>query len=97
MTKCEAEGRCRVCGSHGDIQAAHTLGRVHDPLDGRVRAVDIVPLCTLDHLAYDARRLNILPHLSKAEQAAAVEHVGIDRALRRLTSGQCRIEETVDA
>jgi len=52
-----------------------------------VRARDIVPLCRDHHTAYDARQLDLLPHLSYDEQAAAVEHLGIVRALKRLTSG----------
>lgn len=55
-----------------------------DPLDG-------VPLCgpAADsrscHHRYDARTLDVLPYLTLAEQAAAVRHVGIVRALSRLT------------
>ena len=83
--KCDREGRCRVCKAPGRVEAAHTIGRTHDPKDGRVRPVDIVPLCTHCHRAYDERRLSILEHLTYAEQAAAVEHVGILRALKRLS------------
>lgn len=85
----------------GPLQAAHVIGRRYDkpavPLTVRaavalappliVRAVDTVPLCRRHHHAYDARQLDILPYLTLQEQAAAVEHVGIVRALARTTSG----------
>jgi hypothetical protein len=50
--------------------------------------LDIVPLCPQHHREYDARTLDLLPYLTLAEQAAAVEHVGIVRALRRLSGGE---------
>lgn len=91
--KVDQEGVCRACGASDRLEAAHTAGQKHDPPDGRVRAVDIIPLCgqlsrNRCHPLYDAHELNILPLLSYAEQAAVVEHLGIDRALHRLTSGQ---------
>jgi hypothetical protein len=85
------EGVCRVCNTREGLQTAHTIGRQYDPKDGRVRAVDTIPLCIGHHQAYDARELNLLPYLTNLEQAAAVGHVGLDRALRRLTSGQEKI------
>jgi len=84
--KVAQERNCRVCGSQDTVQAAHTIGRTHDPVDGVVRAIDVVPLCVVCHQLFDARRLDLLPYLSYGEQAAAVEHVGIVSALRRLTS-----------
>jgi hypothetical protein len=78
------EGECRVCGSRENVQAAHTIGRKYDgPV---VDPDDIVPLCIEHHAAFDAHELNLLPHTTYAEQGAAVKHVGIDRALKRLTS-----------
>ena len=85
--KCDHEEVCRVCGQYG-VEAAHTIGRSHDPPNGKVRPEDICPLCPEHHRQYDARQLDILAYLSYEEQAAAVEHVGILRALRRLTSGE---------
>lgn len=82
----DKEAQCRVCGDGRDLQAAHTIGRVHDPAHGKVRPVDIVPLCPSCHRQYDGRTLDLLPYLSHAEQAAAVEHVGIIGALRRLSN-----------
>lgn len=85
--KCDDEGECRVCQRYG-VEAAHTIGRVHDPANGKVRAVDIVPLCPEHHRLYDGRKFDLLPYLTYEEQAAAVEHVGIVRALRRLSGGE---------
>lgn len=93
LEKCRREGVCRVCGSQFDVQAAHTVGRKYDELavleDGSsalfVDPVDIVPLCMTCHRAYDARELSLLEHMTYEEQAAAVEHLGIVRALHRLT------------
>ena len=42
---------------------------------------------------YDARRLDVLPHLSLAEQAHAVSLVGLVAAYRRLTSSRSPEEE----
>lgn len=84
--KVDREGECRVCGDGRDLQSAHVIGRVYDPPDGKVRPVDIVPLCASCHQKYDARSLNLLPYLSHLEQAAATEHVGIVRAYQRTTN-----------
>jgi hypothetical protein len=81
--KVDAEGECRVCRNGIGLEAAHVIGRVHDPANGKVRPVDIVPLCPACHREYDGRRLDLLPYLTHEEQAAAVEHVGIIGALRR--------------
>lgn len=91
LAKVEAEGRCRVCRASSQekkVDAAHTLGRRHDQAgeDGVivVRAVDTVPMCRPCHGDFDAHRLDLVPHLTHAEMAAAVGHVGIVSALRRL-------------
>jgi len=101
--KVEQEGACRVCppgAPRRRLEAAHVIGREYDkphPLpsprelangDLYVHPLDVVPLCHTHHEAYDARRLDLLPHLSIAEQARAVEHVGLARAYRRLTGSQ---------
>lgn len=91
--KVRREGRCRVCGTTYGLQFAHTIGRKHDQCveleDGSwavfVDPDDGIPLCAEDHSAYDRRQLTILPVLTHDEQAAAVAHVGIERALHRLT------------
>lgn len=95
--KVEREGCCRVCGARATavkIEAAHTIGREHDAKHGSkpdalwVDPADVVPLCRDHHGLYDARRLDLLPHLTSAEQAAAVRHVGLVSAYQRLTSSR---------
>lgn len=81
--KVEAEGKCRVCKTTSGLQAAHVVGRKHDPKDGKVRPEDIIPLCLTCHAAYDARGLDILAYLTYEEQAAAVRLVGLERARKR--------------
>lgn len=94
--KVDSERCCRVCESRERVQAAHTIGRTHDSpgaelVDGKIRSTlfvdpdDVVPLCERHHQAYDKRELDLLPFLTHVEQAAAVSHVGIISALRRLT------------
>jgi hypothetical protein len=81
--KVDREGTCRVCGAVDNLQAAHVIGRSHDPANGKVRPVDVVPLCGPCHMQYDGRSLSLLPYLTHDEQAAAVEHVGMVSAYRR--------------
>lgn len=85
--KVDHEGKCRVCRQHAGpflhIEAAHVMGRRHDPTQS-VRPEDVVPLCRECHRLYDAHALDLLPHLSYAEQAAAVELVGMERARVRI-------------
>jgi hypothetical protein len=93
--KVEAEGRCRLAHSppcDGPLEAAHVVERRYDQTY-TVPALNVIPLCTLHHARYDARRVGILEVLSYEEQAAAVAKLGITRALRRLTSGQTEAVE----
>lgn len=91
-SKVEREGRCRVCAEDRAIlQAAHVIGRTHDvQVDGVavVDPLDVVPLCEPCHRRYDGRSLDLLPHLTIDEQARAVGHVGIARAMNRLTGAR---------
>ena len=89
------ERKCRVCPSVENIAAAHTIGRVHD--ERVVDPNDVVPLCTDCHADYDARKLDLLPYLTLVEQAAAVAHVGIVRALHRLTSSRVHPRDEAQA
>ncbi len=95
--KVEAEGMCRYCGLSQDLQAAHVIGREHDPIEvgprgGETRVVlaeAIVPLCSFHHGMYDARQLDLLPFLYVDEQAHAVQVAGgISSALRRITGSR---------
>ncbi len=97
--KLEREGRCRVCGETRDLEAAHVMGREHDavlvgPKGGETVYVHpdcIVPLCggftdNFCHGKYDARQLDLLPHLHIHEQVRAVEDAGgILSALKRVS------------
>jgi hypothetical protein len=107
--KVSAERVCRVGDAWvlgvdacaGVVQAAHIIGRAkadepHPDGSGRliVRAVDVVPLCAHHHAEYDAHRLDLLPYLTAAEQARAVQVAGgILSALVRI-SGRPRPTET---
>ena len=90
LAKCEAEGKCRVCGIERGLQQAHTVGRKHDkPKPGRktlwVNPDGIVPLCERDHTAFDHHEIDLLPYLTVAEQVYAVEALcGIENARIRL-------------
>lgn len=81
--KCDAEGMCRACGAT-PTEAAHIIARRHgggdDPLG-------ICPLCRDCHRAYDDLRLDLLPHLTREEQAHAVLTAGLYRAYQRISGG----------
>ena len=78
--KLESESVCRVCrripsGSLGDrLEAAHVIARRNDSTE--VDPLDIVGLCTADHLAYDGRQLDLLPFLYPDEQARGCLQAG---------------------
>lgn len=92
--KVRREGRCRLCPEVYALEAAHTLARKYDEAteleDGTwaifVDPDDVVPLCPSCHHAYDHRRVSLLEVLTYREQAAAVAHVGIVRAMHRLSA-----------
>lgn len=98
LEKVRREGRCRLCPEVYGLQAAHTLARKYDEAveleDGTwaifVDPDDVIPLCVKCHSDYDNRRVSIVEVCTLREQAAAVAHVGITRALHRL-SGQRRV------
>ncbi len=90
-----------MCGETRDLDAAHVIGRKHDPvLEGPrggksiyVHPDSTVPLCggftdNFCHAQYDARQLDLLPYLHLHEQVRAVEDAGgIISALRRISGG----------
>lgn len=94
--KVDAEGgRCRICKSGDDVQAAHIIGRTHDryAADGETRLPEpwvvlttrIVPLCQTHHRAFDAHLLDLLGHLTPQEEAQAViDSRGLESARIRL-------------
>lgn len=91
--KVDAEGRCRVCGSTENLQAAHLIGQAKQDheVDGKiiVQPHSILPLCEPHHRAYDAHCLDLLAYTTLVEQVAAVEAAGgIYLANRRLSGGR---------
>lgn len=94
LEKVRREGRCRLCPEVYGLQAAHVVARKYDEAveleDGTfaifVDPDDVIPLCVACHHAYDMRRVSILEVLTVREQAAAVAHLGIVRALHRLSA-----------
>jgi hypothetical protein len=92
--KVEAEGRCRLGpqGCDGPLEAAHVVERRYDDVP-TVPPSDVIPLCRHHHGRYDARRVSVLEILTLEEQAAAVDKLGIVRALRRTTSGTSDVVE----
>lgn len=96
IRKVHAEGRCRVCGSPDALEAAHTISRrlqdyeVEGPKGGvsiYVKPESIIPLCKTHHMAYDARRLDLLPYTFLPEQVWAVETAGGIAAANKRLSG----------
>jgi 5-methylcytosine-specific restriction endonuclease McrA len=82
--KCEGEGCCRVC-RRPDPEAAHIIPRSQVSFGGE-HSDNIVPLCRGCHRGYDQGRLDLLPYLTRSEQAKAVELHGLIGALRRITN-----------
>jgi len=106
VLKVESEGKCRVCGSGSNVEAAHVMGRKHDePVHpgSSVLYVDpnrIVPLCGPfpdgHHGEYDHKRLDLLSYLTLEEQVQAVADAGgIELARKRLCPSAYREEVAV--
>jgi hypothetical protein len=93
LEKTRREGRCRLCPEVYGLQAAHVVARKYDEKaeleDGTfayfVDPDDVVPLCPSCHALYDRHEVSLLEVLTLDEQAAAVAHIGIYRAVHRLT------------
>ena len=108
MTPEDIGNRCRVCGAIASpdcwIEMTHVIPHT---LDGTTvlatgttiaDQLAVVPLCVTHdggcHPAYNAGALDLLPHLSLAEQAFAVGRVGIAEALRYISGRYARNEDT---
>lgn len=79
-----AGASCRVCGST-PVDPAHIVPRsrvTHGGEDAR----NAVALCRFHHRAYDTGSLDLLPVLSREEQAYAVLLVGLAEAYQRTTN-----------
>jgi 5-methylcytosine-specific restriction endonuclease McrA len=83
--KCDTEGHCRICGDDNP-EAAHIIPRSQVAPPHGEHEDNIVPLCRDCHRSYDTGRLDILPVLTRREQAKAVELHGLMGALRRITN-----------
>ena len=73
---------CRVCGARDMIDPAHVVPRSRG---ADCEADAVVGLCRSCHTDYDGGRLELLPHLTRADQVHAVRLVGIAEAYRRTT------------
>ena len=103
--KLEREGMCRVCGDQNldHLDCAHTWDRSLGS-SGFDTPELCVPLCskikggTGCHDRYDARRLDLLPHLSLDEQVALVRAAGgIERARNRAIGQRRGVVQDCDA
>jgi predicted restriction endonuclease len=85
--KVDEERACRHASPEcaGQLDAAHIIPRSRIPGPEAMMASNIVPLCRTHHERFDAGGLDILPYLTRDEQAFAVFLVGIAEAYRRLT------------
>jgi hypothetical protein len=88
LEKVREEGACRVCGTSSvKLDCAHVVPRSRLSPGPAEDPRNLVPLCAVQcHPAYDQGRLDLLPHLSRDEQAYAVELVGLEEARRYLTN-----------
>jgi hypothetical protein len=76
---------CIVCGSDRQVDPAHLVPR---SMGGCGDALCVVPACRSCHHAYDTGDLDLLPYLEpawRAQLAHAVGHIGLVRALRRIS------------
>lgn len=75
---------CRVC-KHPHVDPAHIVPRSRVAPGLGETADNIVPLCRAHHTAFDNGDLDLLPYLTRAEQATAVFLMGLEAARRRIT------------
>jgi hypothetical protein len=81
--KVHDEGSCREC-YRTNVDPAHVTPKANGGCD---HPDCVIPLCRQHHREYDHERtLDVLPLLTKAEQAHAVAHVGLATAYQRLTN-----------
>jgi 5-methylcytosine-specific restriction endonuclease McrA len=81
-------GCCRLCGALGpDLH--HIVNR---SLAGDDHPRNLVPACRSCHDAIHAKRVDLLPYLTKGEQGHAARLIGIERAHRLLAPSVYRKE-----
>jgi hypothetical protein len=76
--------KCRVC-YHPNVDPAHIIPRSQVRPGIGENQDNIVPLCRTHHRAYDEGQLDLLPYLTRTEQATAVFLVGLEAAYKRIT------------
>lgn len=92
IEKKESEGRCRLCGIGGRLEAAHIIPRSRIPVHSGLAedARNCVPLCPDCHRRVDVAdprtgfRQGLIHVTTPQEQAYCVELVGIEEAYGRL-------------
>lgn len=88
LEKKRREGYCRIEGCRERAtDAAHIVPR---SLGGGMGEDDTVPLCRFHHQEFDHHRLDVLPHLTYAEQAAGVRVIGLERMRIRCVPSEYR-------
>jgi 5-methylcytosine-specific restriction endonuclease McrA len=85
--KIGSEPWCRACVRAHAVDAAHIIPRSRISIGGEDER-NIIPLCRACHAAYDQGTLDILPVLTREEQAYAAELVGLAEAYRRTTNAR---------
>ena len=87
LAKIASERVCRVCKST-PVDPAHIIPRSRVAPGAGEDPLNVVPLCRRHHAAFDAHRFDLVPYLTREEQANAVALVGISEAMRRLTGSR---------
>lgn len=82
IVKVQEEGRCRFGCTSTDLDPAHIVPRSRG---GDMDPLNIVPLCRQHHTAFDSGTLELLPVLTREEQAHAVGLIGVAEVYRRTT------------
>lgn len=86
--KTKAERGCRFC-LRTPVDPAHVVSRARG---GCNDPECVIPLCREHHRQYDEGRLDVLPYLSRAEQAHAANHLGLLSALIQTTNVRWVVE-----
>jgi hypothetical protein len=94
-----ARAECIVCGQDSTqttIDPAHVVPRSLCAT-GADHPDAVVPLCRVDHSAYDENRLDLLPFMEpryRDELAYAVKQVGLSRTFQIVTGQKTWLRET---
>ena len=78
--------KCRVCHNE-NVDPAHLIPRSRVGPGIGENKDNIVPLCRYHHTRFDNGQFDLLPYLTRSEQATAVFLGGLEYAYRRLTGG----------